>query len=159
VDTMSENASMSGPASQGHCRQVAGGWPEATLVPIRSLVKLKNGELDMKSSIIGGVAAAALAFGTVAAFAQATDNPGLTFKPPPAGYNNSTVGPASSNQSDASHYKTSIDGYNNSTVGPASANKSDSTQYTQGVEPPPAGYNDSTIGPAGSSKSQSGQYT
>jgi hypothetical protein len=97
-------------------------------------VKLKNGEPDMKFITIGGVAAAALALGTVAAFAQATDSPSLTFKPPPAGYNNSTVGPASSNQSD-------------------------STQYTQGTKPPPAGYNDSTIGPAGSSKSQSGQYT
>ena len=124
VDTMSENASMSAPASQGHCRQVAGGWPEATLVPIRRLVKLKNGEPDMKFITIGGVAAAALALGTVAAFAQATDSPSLTFKPPPAGYNNSTVGPASSNQSN-------------------------STRYTQGTKPPPAGYNDRYYWPGG----------
>ena len=67
-----------------------------------------------------------------AAFAQTTITPGV--KPPP-------------------------DVYNNSTIGPASSDKSASSQYTLGVKPPPDVYNNSTVGPAGSDKSQTGQYT
>jgi hypothetical protein len=87
----------------------------------------------MKFSMISGVAVVALALATVGALAQTTGSSTLT--PPPAGYNNSTVGPAS-------------------------ADKSQSSQYSQsGVQPPPAGYNNSTIGPAGADKSKSGQYS
>jgi len=92
----------------------------------------------MKFSIISGVAVAALALGTVAAYPQTTITPGggynPTFKPPPDVYNNSTIGPASSDQSASS-------------------------QYTQGVKAPPDVYNDSTIGPARANESRPGQYT
>jgi len=121
----------------------------------------------MKFNIISGVAAAALALSTVAAFAQTTATPGggynPSFKPPPDVYNNSTIGPAASDKSASSQYTLGVkpppDVYNNSTVGPAASDKSASSQYTLGVKPPPDVYNNSTVGPAGSNKGQSGQYT
>jgi hypothetical protein len=59
----------------------------------------------MKIGTVSAIAALAFALGSGAAFAQSTgSSTNNSMASPPPGYNNSTVGPASSNKSQSSQY-------------------------------------------------------